>query len=252
MSSRLFFATLALSVMAQASTVDISATVSGCSQCNGTTNVVTGTFLTNIFSPVQLTLGAGTYMVTNAATTGMYSAWNFQGAPSSANWVWSFVMAADNGTNTQGTVVLDDYIGGDASYPNGIYATPALAAGATGVSTFSDLTTSPTVLAASSTAMFTDYFTLASTTTVDFLIDDFDLGDNGGGVALKITQISGVPEPSSFVLLGAALLVLYSARTLWTNWTAIDPSPTAAATRFMLPERTSPTAKIPGRLVSSK
>src|ERR1700688_4702281 len=32
---------------------------------------------------------------------------------------------------------------------------------------------------------------------------------------------------------------------------AIEPSPTAAATRFTLPERTSPTAKTPGRLVSS-
>src|ERR1700722_4461376 len=31
----------------------------------------------------------------------------------------------------------------------------------------------------------------------------------------------------------------------------IDPSPTAAATRFTLPDRTSPTAKTPGRLVSS-
>jgi hypothetical protein len=42
------------------------------------------------------------------------------------------------------------------------------------------------------------------------------------------------------------------ARTWCTNWTAIDPSPTADATRFMLLARISPTAKIPGRLVSSK
>ena len=33
---------------------------------------------------------------------------------------------------------------------------------------------------------------------------------------------------------------------------AIDPSPTADATRLMLPPRTSPTAKTPGKLVSSK
>jgi hypothetical protein len=64
-------------------------------------------------------------------------------------------------------------------------------------------------------------------------------------------SIDSVPEPSSFALLGVALLV-YSARTLWTNCTAIDPSPTAAATRFMLPDRTSPTANTPGRLVSSR
>ena len=34
--------------------------------------------------------------------------------------------------------------------------------------------------------------------------------------------------------------------------TAIDPSPTADATRFTLPARTSPTAKTPGRLVSNR
>ncbi len=43
----------------------------------------------------------------------------------------------------------------------------------------------------------------------------------------------------------------YSAKTRCTNWTAMDPSPTAAATRFKLPARTSPTANTPGRLVSS-
>jgi hypothetical protein len=34
----------------------------------------------------------------------------------------------------------------------------------------------------------------------------------------------------------------YSASTRWTNEIAIDPSPTADATRLMLPHRTSPTA----------
>src|SRR5437899_12713986 len=37
-----------------------------------------------------------------------------------------------------------------------------------------------------------------------------------------------------------------------TNWTAIDPSPTAEATRLTEPERTSPAANTPGRLVSSR
>jgi hypothetical protein len=44
----------------------------------------------------------------------------------------------------------------------------------------------------------------------------------------------------------------YSWSTLRTNEIAIDPSPTADATRLMLPPRTSPTAKTPGKLVSSK
>ena len=37
-----------------------------------------------------------------------------------------------------------------------------------------------------------------------------------------------------------------------TNWTAIAPSPTADATRLTEPERTSPAANTPGRLVSSR
>src|SRR5262245_63471959 len=41
------------------------------------------------------------------------------------------------------------------------------------------------------------------------------------------------------------------ARLIWIPATAIPPSPTAAAQRLTDPERTSPAAKIPGRLVSS-
>jgi len=44
----------------------------------------------------------------------------------------------------------------------------------------------------------------------------------------------------------------HSLSTWWTNPIAIDPSPTADATRLILPARTSPTAKTPGRLVSSR
>ena len=43
-----------------------------------------------------------------------------------------------------------------------------------------------------------------------------------------------------------------ASRTSWTNCTTMDPSPTAAATRLADPERTSPAANTPGRLVSSK
>src|SRR5213076_3036667 len=42
------------------------------------------------------------------------------------------------------------------------------------------------------------------------------------------------------------------ANLIWTSATAMPPSPTAAAQRFTEPERTSPAAKIPGRLVSSR
>ena len=44
----------------------------------------------------------------------------------------------------------------------------------------------------------------------------------------------------------------YSCSTWWTKETAIEPSPTAEATRLTLPARTSPTANTPGRLVSRR
>jgi hypothetical protein len=44
----------------------------------------------------------------------------------------------------------------------------------------------------------------------------------------------------------------YSCSTWCTSETAIEPSPTAAATRLRFPERTSPTANTPGRLVSKR
>ena len=44
----------------------------------------------------------------------------------------------------------------------------------------------------------------------------------------------------------------HPARRWWTSRTAIEPSPTAEATRLIEPECTSPTAKMPGRLVSRK
>jgi hypothetical protein len=199
MSTRFIFAiAVAASIgTAHASTVDVSATVSGCSVCSGVSQATPGTFLGDIFSPVQLTLGPGSYSVTNAATTGTFSAWNFQGYPTTANWVWSFIMAADNGSGTAGTVILDDYIAGT-------YSTQTAAAGATGIMTYDNLT----VLSGTSTAGFVDSFALATTTTLDFLIDDYILSDNGGGVALNITATSGVPEPASFLLVALSLLAI--------------------------------------------
>lgn len=47
-------------------------------------------------------------------------------------------------------------------------------------------------------------------------------------------------------------LLYSSCSTRCTSWTQIDPSPTAEATRFVLPDRASPTAKTPGMLVSSR
>jgi pimeloyl-ACP methyl ester carboxylesterase len=43
-----------------------------------------------------------------------------------------------------------------------------------------------------------------------------------------------------------------SVKRLWTSWIAIEPSPTAEATRLTEPCRTSPAASTPGTLVSSE
>src|SRR5215469_5465727 len=53
------------------------------------------------------------------------------------------------------------------------------------------------------------------------------------------------------VLAGSAALAPRSARKACRAATTCAPSPTAAATRLTEPERTSPIANTPGRLVSS-
>ena len=67
---------------------------------------------------------------------------------------------------------------------------------------------------------------------------------------------SGLPHPADAHqeddhLRASAPLVYNSPSARCTRLIAIEPSPTADATRLMLPERTSPTANTPGRLVSS-
>jgi hypothetical protein len=95
---------------------------------------------------LQLTLGPGSYAITNAATTG------------TTTW-------------------------------DGVFGNPA------------------DQLPSTSTAGFVDTLYLASTTTLDFFIDDYFVPDNGGGVALNLTSASSTsaPEPSTWALLAAGL-----------------------------------------------
>jgi PEP-CTERM motif len=158
-------------------------------------NVLPGATLTNIYTPKQqLTLAAGTYLITNADTSGYYSAWNFQGYPNTPNWVWSFIIADD----ATSKVLVDDYV-------SGVQPTQAAMAAVTGTTTYDGLTP----LAATSTAGFQDTLTLAQSTTLDFLIDDYYLPDNGGGVSLSI---QAVPEPTTAALLAIGSIGLLLAR----------------------------------------
>jgi len=169
--------------------INIDARVSGCTTCSGgptNADVSLGTVVT-LISPVQITLGPGTYTITNAATVNgvlpgansTFLAYNFQ-AGNPSGWAWSFLLATDNGNGT-GTMLKADYVPGS-------FTTQGLAASATGIQTFSY----STLLPSPSTAGFIDSLTLSKTTTLDFFIDDSGLQDNSAGVALQIA-----PEPST-------------------------------------------------------
>jgi len=139
--------------------------------------------------PLQLTLPAGTYSITNADTTGNFSAWNFNTSDPNP-WVWSFVIATDNGNNTA-NVLKVDWVNVQAS-------TQAAVAGATNVASHSF---GNVLNPSTSVAAFFDTYSLPATTTLDFFITDGALSDNLGGVALNINPIAAVPGP----IVGAGL-----------------------------------------------
>src|SRR6202035_4998628 len=51
-----------------------------------------------VAGPLQRTLGPGTYSIKNAATSGNFSAFRYDGGGS--DWAWNFVIGSDNGNNT--------------------------------------------------------------------------------------------------------------------------------------------------------
>lgn len=182
---------LAWAPPAEALVVEIDARMSGSFVAGGPSFVAPGT-LAQPFNPVTISLDAGTYEITNAASTGYFSGWRFNdGAFGPDNWVWHFVMAVEGG------VILA------SPYVDAITSSQAAVAALTGVNIYNG----PTLLDSTSTAGFRMSFTLDAPTTLNFYHDDFNwgLGDNWGGVAL---QISAVPELPSLQLAALGLSFL--------------------------------------------
>jgi hypothetical protein len=77
------------------------------------------------------------------------------------------------------------------------------------------------------------------------------VGEPYGSLVLAVA-VTVIEVALVVTLMIAGANASYCRSTWWTKETAIDPSPTADATRLTLPPRTSPTAKIRGRLVSRR
>jgi hypothetical protein len=90
-----------------------------------------------------------------------------------ANWAWNFIIADDSDKK----VVLYGEAGGLSSTKSGIADQLSV-------------------------KNFMSTFHLSTTTTLDFMIRDYYLTDNAGGVAINITA---VPEPEIYLMLVAGL-----------------------------------------------
>ncbi len=186
-------ALLAISAEAKATTVSIDSTVSGCSggsdgqACSdGSAHLFPGDRV-SLIDPVTVTLGAGAYTITDAATSGYYSAWNFSGG-----WVWNWAATTDNGDGT-GDVFL---VGASGN----IYGSQSAAAGAhDGNYGGPGGPTLPLLDPTGGPDNYSLSFTLPMTTKLDFFTIDYYLPDNAGGVALDIS--AAAPEPSTWAML---------------------------------------------------
>ncbi len=172
----------ALVAPAKATTiVNIDASVTGCqtiSLCDGNPHLPPGSYVGPLINPVQVSLAAGSYDITNASgqfgANGSFTAWRFDGGN---DWVWSFEII-DDATKT---IVVQGCCG------SAVYGSQAAAA------------------ADPFAVNYHTTLTLPRTTTLDFITEDWYPYDNAGGVALAI---SAVPEPAAPALMLGGLIAM--------------------------------------------
>jgi hypothetical protein len=184
-----FVAALGSASAASAAVINISGTQNGEQSGGSDCNVACEGAL---IDPVQVTLGPGTYVITDAYSpaTGLeagalYDAWNFEAGNDDA-WVWHWKALTDDGSDgstiNQGNYASHLLLDIDSANPVDNFTSEAAAAA------FGAATPSST-------------FTLTAPTTVDFVVNDDYLPDNAGGVSLNIEAVSAAPEPSSWTLM---------------------------------------------------
>jgi hypothetical protein len=211
---------LAITDRAEATTVNIDATAWGCTTCYGGPPSLghvgaTVTLVNNGKSgPLQLTLGPGTYRITNAwPSPGDYSAWRYDGGAS--DWAWNYVIASDNGNNTANVVKV-----GYMTRASGGLTSPGAWESATDLDSYYWDNGAHLVSTGISEADYYDTFTLSAATTLDFFVVDGYMNDNAGGVSLNITR---TPIPATLPLFGTAVAGLaFAARRRTRNAAAGD------------------------------
>jgi hypothetical protein len=192
---------LALAGSAQAATVYIDAGGAnggwGCTTCFGGPGAVDdiGSTVTlvnyNKAGPLQLTLGPGTYEVTNASQSlSDYSAWRFDGG--ATDWAWNFVIGTDNGDNTADILKVGSL--------SGVLPDQATWQSSTDRDSYYWDNGAHLISTSIATTAYRTTFTLAATTVLDFFVVDGYLPDNAGGVALNINAIATTPIPAALPL----------------------------------------------------
>jgi PEP-CTERM motif len=137
---------------------------------------VPGQHINPIGGPLLLTLDSGTYQLTNAAgqSGATFSAWSFN--VNTASWAWAFLIY-DAGTDK----TLRYFEAGSLQ------------------------TSAAAVAAQAAVQSFSQQLVLTERTTVGFTLRDYYVPDNAGGISVRVTAVSPIPEPGAAALMLAGL-----------------------------------------------